>query len=627
MPLTQVSSRAIEDTLRYVLGASGTSHYTFTGKGLTGAVNDPTLTLSRGHTYIFENRSGGHPFYIKTSTANGGTNDAYNTGVTNNGGGNGTEIVFTVPHDAPDLLYYQCSSHSNMAGQLKIAGAIIDGSITTSKLATDAVDNSRLADQAVTLDKLPHGTSSNDGKFLRANNGADPSFETIDLTNLSASNLSSGTVPDARISASSVTQHATSFDDNNIINDISALALKINALQNATRYNTNSLFVETFQDENGIASKTNVSRNPSDYMTTIDAKSFYKPNQAKFTFTMSSTGVATNGPMTFVAWMKSANGSDWAYNGSQGGGIMNLQTKDDTSKWLCFNIGYGSNNGKFGAHTPGVSDTNTTNGWSAPADKWVMGVVRTGYNWSTAHVEIMHRAYDANSWTTDADSNGGTSNYGTLAQGGGRLFKHNSNNYTGDYDNTYIAMMGFWNLSLNTTALNDLWNNGNPFDWTTSNGNYTATNGLQEYFKMDEGSGTTLTNSGNGGDASLASGSGSWDADTTQIGSASATGNFISNTITAPSSTNKVGVLITYVDGYGSATVNTDIKLYLSADNGSNYTQVTLVNLPDFATGVRMAVANDVTVTAGTQLKYKVEFANQSTGSKETRLTGVSLQY
>ena len=246
MPLTQVSSRGIEDTLRYVLGASGTDHYTFTGKGLTGAVNDPTLTLSRGHTYIFENRSGGHPFYIKTSIANGGTNDAYNTGVTNNGGAGGTEIVFTVPHDAPDLLYYQCSSHSNMAGQLKIAGAVADGSITTAKiannavtnaqlgdssvttakiaaenvatssiannavttakiadstsntdgittakiatgaittakLATDAVDNSKLADQAVTLDKLPHGDASNDGKFLRANNGADPSFETVSI--------------------------------------------------------------------------------------------------------------------------------------------------------------------------------------------------------------------------------------------------------------------------------------------------------------------------------------------------------------------------------------------------------------------------------------------------------------
>ena len=216
MPLTQVSSRAIEDTLRYVLGASGTNHYTFKGAGLLNEVSDPTLTLSRGHTYIFENRSGGHPFYIKTSIANGGTQDAYNTGVTNNGGGNGTEIIFTVPHYAPDTLYYQCSSHSSMAGQLNIAGSVADGSITesklannavttakiadstsntdgittakiatgavtTAKLATDAVDNSKLADQAVTLDKLPHGTSSNDGKFLRANNGADPSFETVSI--------------------------------------------------------------------------------------------------------------------------------------------------------------------------------------------------------------------------------------------------------------------------------------------------------------------------------------------------------------------------------------------------------------------------------------------------------------
>ena len=180
MPLTQVSSRAIEDTLRYVLGASGTSHYTFTGKGLNGAVNDPTIYLVRGQTYIFENRSGGHPFYIKTSIANGGTNDAYNTGVTNNGGGNNTEIVFTVPHDAPDTLYYQCSSHSSMAGEFKIAGSVADGSITESKLADDAV----------TADKLANSINS----AIAANTAKD-------LTALSASNLTSGTVPDARFPA------------------------------------------------------------------------------------------------------------------------------------------------------------------------------------------------------------------------------------------------------------------------------------------------------------------------------------------------------------------------------------------------------------------------------------------
>ena len=66
---------------------------------------------------------------------------------------------------------------------------IADQAVTTAKLANSAVDYGKLADsavitskigdQAVTLAKLEHGTSSNDGKFLRANNGADPTFETV----------------------------------------------------------------------------------------------------------------------------------------------------------------------------------------------------------------------------------------------------------------------------------------------------------------------------------------------------------------------------------------------------------------------------------------------------------------
>ena len=79
------------------------------------------------------------------------------------------------------------------------------------------------------------------------------------LTSLPAAQLT-GTIADARISATSVQQHATSFDDNKIVNDISALALKINGIQNATRYNTNSTSVETFQDANGIASLTGMAR-------------------------------------------------------------------------------------------------------------------------------------------------------------------------------------------------------------------------------------------------------------------------------------------------------------------------------------------------------------------------------
>ena len=106
-----------------------------------------------------------------------------------------------------------------------------------------------------------------------------------------------------------------------------------------------------------------------------------------------------------------------------------------------------------------------------------------------------------------------------------------------------------------------------------------------------------------------------------------ATGNFISNVITAPSSTSKMGAIITYQNHSGTNALNSDIILQLSADNGSNFTTATMTAMPDFASGIKMAKVNDLSVTAGTQLKYKISFANQSSGSKEARIRGVSLQY
>ncbi len=79
---------------------------------------------------------------------------------------------------------------------------IVDGAIVNDDINASAnIAGSKLADDSISLAKLEHGTSSNNGKFLRANNGADPSYETIDLTNLNAGNLTSGTIPDARFPA------------------------------------------------------------------------------------------------------------------------------------------------------------------------------------------------------------------------------------------------------------------------------------------------------------------------------------------------------------------------------------------------------------------------------------------
>ena len=212
----------------YTLGADGSNHYTFTGEGLTGAVNDPTLYLTRGKTYRFVNgnSAGAHPFRIQT-TVNGSAGTEYNTGVTNNGGAGGSTIIFEVPHAAPDVLYYQCTSHGSMGGILYITGALSDGSVTTAKLAAGAVTTAKIAtgaitsalmdtnsvsvgviaDNAVTTAKIDDSAVTTakiaddavtDAKLANSINSAIAANTAKDLTALSASNLTSGTVPDAR---------------------------------------------------------------------------------------------------------------------------------------------------------------------------------------------------------------------------------------------------------------------------------------------------------------------------------------------------------------------------------------------------------------------------------------------
>ena len=106
-------------TAEWTLGADGSNHYPFTGPGVTAGATDPTIYLTRGQTYKFKNRSGGHPFRIQTSFQNtSGT--AYNDGIVNNAAGNGTDLYWEVRNDTPDTLYYQCTSHTNMSGRINM---------------------------------------------------------------------------------------------------------------------------------------------------------------------------------------------------------------------------------------------------------------------------------------------------------------------------------------------------------------------------------------------------------------------------------------------------------------------------------------------------------------------------
>jgi hypothetical protein len=141
----------------WVLGANGSSDYTFTGPGLTGAENDPSIYLVRGQKYNFKNGMGAHPFRIQ-STPNGSTGTQYNDGITNNDVSNGT-LVWDVQFDAPEVLYYQCTSHAGMGGKIYIGNSgesiVVGSAVTINSSGINVVG----VITATSFDGVPEGTN------------------------------------------------------------------------------------------------------------------------------------------------------------------------------------------------------------------------------------------------------------------------------------------------------------------------------------------------------------------------------------------------------------------------------------------------------------------------------------
>ena len=82
---------------------------------VVNTIDDPTLYLHRGFTYVFINTAGsGHPFRIQYTGTTTGYGSTYLSGSQS-----GTQ-VFTVPFDAPSTLEYECVYHSTMKGSLII---------------------------------------------------------------------------------------------------------------------------------------------------------------------------------------------------------------------------------------------------------------------------------------------------------------------------------------------------------------------------------------------------------------------------------------------------------------------------------------------------------------------------
>ena len=61
-----------------------------------------------------------------------------------------------------------------------------------------------------------------------------------------------------------------SFDDNKIVNDLSTLGLRVHTQENLSASNTNSQYVDVFQDSTGVTNLTNTERNSNEYVSSTN---------------------------------------------------------------------------------------------------------------------------------------------------------------------------------------------------------------------------------------------------------------------------------------------------------------------------------------------------------------------
>ena len=155
----------------YTITADGGSNYYFHGGGVDETDGNPDLYLIRGQKYRFNNTTGsGHPFRF---TSTGNKNDTYSNGVT--GDEDGVQF-WTIPYDAPAKLFYVCTLHAGMVGNIYIRGAggqndnvgvtTFSGDVTLSsgnKLLIGTTDEGWTG-----YDELTIATSGNTGMTIRS---------------------------------------------------------------------------------------------------------------------------------------------------------------------------------------------------------------------------------------------------------------------------------------------------------------------------------------------------------------------------------------------------------------------------------------------------------------------------
>jgi hypothetical protein len=457
-------------------------------------------------------------------------------------------------------------------------------------------------------------------------------------------NLGSGSASGSTYLAGDQTYKSISeYNDDAIQNDIATLALHQATNNNSAKYDLTNTNVDVFQDASGILSLTDCIRNASgEYVTCIGPGT-----QVDFT----TSGTWTRGSTTKLSHiLLVAGGGGGGYDAGGGGGAGGLVYTTEyavsgTSYAVTIGTGGsgttgGSSVGGDGGDTTFVGDTTLTAKGGGGGSTGAAGSGNSGGSGGGGGVNGSSGSETQSSESGVSGSDGfgfagiagASDGVGKGGGGGGGAGAAPTATWTASAGSAGGAGKDM-SATFGTSVGDSGWFAGGGGGGSESNGSTAAggqggggSGGGPATGAPDATDGAANTGGGGGGGKNPG-GDGGTGFLSLIPEVANASGNFISNNTTANSSTSKVGIVLTYKNASGTNTLNTDISAEVSADGGSNYHAATLTAAGTFSTGVLQAVSNDVSVTAGTSIRYRISFANQAAGSKVAQIHGVSLQY
>ena len=110
-------------TYKINVSAEDYRNYILSGTDRNGSVsgNDPTITINKGDTVIFDVNASRHPFYIKTEFSRGSSNQVITGALSGTQGTQAGKLSWNTTGVSAGKYYYVCSPHATFG----MGGSII----------------------------------------------------------------------------------------------------------------------------------------------------------------------------------------------------------------------------------------------------------------------------------------------------------------------------------------------------------------------------------------------------------------------------------------------------------------------------------------------------------------------